>query len=262
MTFSINIWHIAIMSNTAPHTKRRVSGINTQIWPDIRGYEFRILRKMLGHSNRRQKNMPDSNRIFQEYIESSGSKNFRLLPHTRRWSILTNSDPNFWLLAQLAHNKGGEFFPNEDKHVKRVVCQRTNLCQCSTYTRNMMQCWNNCQPFRFKWPYWRSKPRNHLQITMKQVTYLRLDGSLFRSVRTACSPVDIRRTVGSDVVSLAAVFSLVTQRSSPQFSRLPVISLSCPYCVSVDKSANQVICRCGFSLCHQTDAIYCSLSNK
>lgn len=31
-----------------------------------------------------------------------------------------------------------------------------------------MQRWNNCQPFRFK-------TRNHLQITMKQGTYLRLD---------------------------------------------------------------------------------------
>ena len=66
---------------------------------DILGYEFRISRKMLGcilieYGKKRA----DSNRIFQEYIESSGSKNFRLLPHTRGESIriLTNSDrPEF-----------------------------------------------------------------------------------------------------------------------------------------------------------------------
>ena len=63
---------------------------------DIRGYEFPINRKMLEYSNRIQKKRADCNRIFQEYIESSGSEN--LLPHTRGESIriLTNSDrPEF-----------------------------------------------------------------------------------------------------------------------------------------------------------------------
>ena len=66
-----------------------------------------MLRKMLEYSNRTWKNRPDSNRIFQGYIESSGSENFRLLPHT--WDglirILTNSDPNFCLLAQCKLDK-------------------------------------------------------------------------------------------------------------------------------------------------------------
>ena len=51
---------------------------------------------MLEYLNRIRKNRPDSNRIFQEYIESSGSENFRLLPQTRCGPIhiLTNSTLN------------------------------------------------------------------------------------------------------------------------------------------------------------------------
>ena len=78
-----------------------VSGIDTQFLRDIRGYDSNTS-KMLEYSNRIRKNRPDPNTIFQEYIESSGSENFRLLLHSRRGSshVPTNSDPKFWLLAQ------------------------------------------------------------------------------------------------------------------------------------------------------------------
>ena len=71
----------------------------------------------------------------------------------------------------------------------------------------MMQCWNNSQPLRFKlnpqsknnlgqWWNRSSKTRHHLKIMMKLSTNLRFDESRLGSVRTAGSPVDIRRTLG------------------------------------------------------------------
>ena len=62
-----------LMYLTQTHSipKRLVSGINTQVLRDSRGYKFRILRKMLGYSNRIQKK---TGRVLKEYFRNRSNQ--------------------------------------------------------------------------------------------------------------------------------------------------------------------------------------------